>query len=141
MTVLAGLLAKAGELAPEWAARGVDIVRDRAASAPPAVRSGLVAMGNVLTARKAELVDVAPAAVAFVAASLALGADENAVRLAWIRATATPDERDDARNEARAATVKAADDTARMWHTIKTVAQELLRVGGQAALPMLIALI
>lgn len=138
--ILDSILERAGEQSPEWLAKALARAPEAIERAPEDLRPALFAVAQALEAHRPTLERVAPATFAVVAARLAIGHEDEAL-VAWLCDLASFDDRLAARAAANAETLKAARDSAAFWSALKTAAREILRAGGQVAIPFLLALI
>lgn len=123
----------------DWTADLVERGRGQLHSLEPGVaRDAGKRVLDVLEKRSDDVREITAAGFASVATRLALGQDDEA-RLDWLEHRATPEERMSALDDAISATInrKKSDDEA--WGRIKDVALQVLKVGGQIAVPLLLA--
>ena len=129
----------------EWVARHVRAVREQLAEQeiPEESRAPADAGLEVLERRAGELAETGRYALAVVVGRIALGQDDQAER--WWRELrdASFDRRGEMLDEAGRASVagkrRRERESAEAWVRVRSVALELLKAAGQAALPLLLA--
>lgn len=144
MNLLDKLLEKAGDQVEkhgaEWVGKAFDAAPQAIEKAPEELKPAIHGIVGALAIHREALSQVAPSTFAVVTSRLALGHEEDA-KIVWLRDSAPFAERMAAREQANASTLKTAQDSAALWSAIKDASLDVLKVGGQVAIPLLLALL
>lgn len=126
--------------APTWVEKAANRIPELRDKADPALRDRYGPVGEVLIQNKTKIKGMLPALFAAVTCRIAMGHYDDAKAL-WLREHATFAQRMAERDAASQATRDEAMATADAFEQLAQVSREVVRVGGQVAIPLLFSVI
>jgi hypothetical protein len=127
--------------AGEWVDSGVARLRVGVIPKMPAeMQTGALAAASRISQGKGAIGGLASSHFLAVTGYLGLGMEDEA-KLLFLREHATHDQRQDALKAAKDAALKGHADKDAAWAEVKAIALDVLKYAGQAAIPLLLAMV